>query len=218
MISARRVLHLALIAAAGALYLGMSHLAATSNHPPLITVLMSILPLSAVSIVSAWHSRTRYLSLILFAVCVLTFVLNLDYLRSHVAWLYFIQHAGAMLLLCITFGSTLVRGHSNALCSRIASFVVTEPLEADYLSYTWKVTLAWTIFFALSAMASVLLFFFGPIEAWSVFANLLTPILLGVMFAGEYLIRLRVMPNRTHFSISQTIDAYRKYSRGQSSR
>jgi uncharacterized membrane protein len=168
--------------------------------------------------VAAWQSRLRIASLTLCAAYAIAIILNLDNLRNHAAWLYFVQHAGAMTLLGATFGSTLGGRHADALCSRIASFVNPTPLDADYLHYTWNVTFAWTAFFILNALVSVSLFFFGPIESWSFFANLLTPALLGAMFAGEYLIRRRVMPDRAHFSIAATIHAYREYSRRQSLR
>ena len=213
MISIKQVIQLALISAAGIVYIGISHFTAISARPPLAAILVGILPLGAIALVTAWHSRARTLSLLLLTACALAVIFNLENLRNNAAWLYFVQHAGAMILLCIMFGGTLGDGHANALCSRIAQFVIIKPLDAHYLHYTWKVTLAWTIFFAIIAMMSVPLFFFGPIEAWSVFANLLTPLLLGAMFAGEYLIRLRVMPNRAHFSITETIHAYREYSR-----
>ena len=213
MISTRQVIQLALISAAGIVYISIGHFTAISDHPPLVAILVGILPLGAIALVTAWHSRARTLSLLLLAAFALAVILNLENLRNHAAWVYFVQHAGAMILLCIMFGGTLGGGHANALCSRIANFVLHNQMDADYLRYTWKVTLVWTIFFAISAMVSVSLFFFGPIEAWSVFANLLTPLLLGAMFAGEYLIRLRVMPNRAHFSITETIHAYREYSR-----
>jgi len=217
-ISARQALHFALIATAGSMYLGLSYFTAASVRPPLVAVFLGIVPLGAVALVAAWHSRLRIPALLLCAAGAITVVLNLDSLRNHAAWLYFVPHAGAMTLLGATFGSTLGCGHADALCSRIASFVHRTPLDADYLHYTWKVTFAWTAFFILSALVSVLLFFFGPIEAWSLFANLLTPVLLGAMFAGEYLIRQRVMPNRAHLSIAATIHAYREYSRRQSLR
>ncbi len=218
MISIRQAIQLALISAAGIVYVGIGYFTAISAHPPLAAILFGIVPLGAVALVTAWHSRARTLSLLLLAAGALTVILNLENLRNHAAWLYFVQHAGAMFLLCVMFGNTLGGGHANALCSRIAQFVIIKPLDAHYLHYTWKVTLAWTIFFAIIAMVSVPLFFFGPIEAWSVFANLLTPLLLGAMFVGEYLIRLRVMPDHAHFSITETIRAYREYSRRQDHR
>ena len=213
MISTRQIIQLALISAAGIAYIGIGHFTAISDHPPLVAILVGILPLGAIALVTAWHSRARTLSLLMLAAFALAVILNLENLRNHAAWVYFVQHAGAMILLCITFGITLGYSHADAFCSRIANFVLHNQMDADYLRYTWKVTLVWTIFFAISAMVSVSLFFFGPIEVWSIFANLLTPLLLGAMFAGEYLIRLRVMPNRAHFSITETIHAYREYSR-----
>ena len=218
MISARQALHFALIATAGSMYLGLSYFTAASVRPPLVAIFVGTVPLGAVALVAAWHSRLRIPALILCVACAISVVLNLDSLRNHAAWLYFVQHAGAMILLGATFGSTLGHGHAGALCSRIASFVHPTALDADYLHYTWNVTFAWTAFFILSALVSVLLFFFGPIEAWSLFANLLTPALLGAMFAGEYVIRQRVVPNRAHFSIAATIHAYREYSRRRSLR
>ena len=44
-----------------------------------------------------------------------------------------------------------------------------------------------------------------------VFANLLTPVFVGLMFVVEYLVRVRVLPDREHFSIAATIKAYRSY-------
>ncbi len=215
MISVRQIIQVVLAAAVGIVYLGIGYYSTIAPHPPLLTIFLGIIPLCAILLVSAWHSRARIILLLVYAACALIVVMNIDYLRNHVAWLYFIQHAGAMSLLCIMFGTTLVGDHAGALCSRIADFVHRGSMDADYVHYTWNVTLAWTIFFALSAVVSVALFFFGSIEAWSVFANLLTPILLGVMFVGEYLIRLKVLPNRAHFSIAETIVAYREYSRRQ---
>ena len=71
----------------------------------------------------------------------------------------------------------------------------------------------WTAYFVASAVVSVGLFFFGPIAVWSYFANLLTPVLVGLMFVVEYLVRVRALPDRAHFSIAQTIQAYRAYER-----
>lgn len=213
MITLRQALRLGLIATAGALYLGLSHFTAASERPPVIGLVVGLLPLGAIALVAAWNSRAPALALLLCTACVLALALNFDNLRQHAAWLYFVQHAGAMALLTITFGSTLGSAHQDALCSRIASLMQRAPLDADYLRYTWQVTVAWTLYFLASAILSVLLFSFGPVEVWSIFANVLTPVLLGVMFAGEYLIRLRVMPGRSHFSISETIQAYRDYSR-----
>lgn len=217
MIHFRHAIKYTLIATVGIGYVSVTHLALTSNAPPLAVVLFGIIPLGATALVTAWNSGMRAITLSLCVLLTLALFLNLEYLSEHAAWLYFVQHICAMLLLGLMFGSTLGKRHAEALCSRIAIFAIHEPLDATYLHYTWRVTLAWTIYFVLSAIISALLFFFGSLQAWSLFANLLTPVLLGTMFAGEYLIRQRVLPNRAHFSITEIIHAYREYSRRKTS-
>lgn len=112
-------------------------------------------------------------------------------------------------LLAITFGSTLGGDPADAFCSRIARMMLPSPVDPAYMRYTWKVTLVWTLYFCASALLSVGLFFFGPIAVWSFFANLLTPVLIGLLFVVEYLVRVRLLPERAHFSIAQTIKTYR---------
>lgn len=218
MISLRQLVLRTLMLVVGVAYIGANYFAAATAHPPLTLVLLGLAPLGAIALAAAWHSKFRVPALLLCAACALAIVMNLEILRSHVAWLYFIQHAGAMGLLSVTFGSTLGRGHADALCSRVVSLLLGPSVDADYLHFTWKVTVCWTIFFTVSAIVSVLLFFFGPIAEWSFFANVLTPIFLGAMFVGEYLIRIRVLPNRTHFKVTEIVKAYREYSHRQSSR
>lgn len=208
MISVRNLL----LASIGLAYLGVGYVATTVPHPPLITVLIGFVPLGAAALAAAWKSRARVPLLLLTLACMLLMAVFVNQLRDHVAWVYFVQHAGAMTLLGLTFGATLGGRHGEALCSRIATVVIRSPLDDRYLRYTWRVTLAWTIYFATSAVLSVLLFFFGPITAWSVLANVLTPITLGLMFVAEYFIRRRVLPDGPEVSIAATITAYRAFT------
>jgi uncharacterized membrane protein len=217
-ISIKPILQVLFVATVGTIYISLCYFSAISDHHPIFAVLLGILPIAVACFAAAWHFRSRNLSLLFVASCALIILLNFEYLQAHVAWLYFIQHVGAMSVLGVTFGRTLGQTHGDALCSSMARVMNHKPLDEGYLRYTWNVTLAWTIFFAISALVSVLLFFFGPIEIWSFFANVLTPILVVVMFAGEYLIRLRVLTDRPHFSISETIFAYREFSRRQNVR
>lgn len=213
MISWKTFLRVGLATVAGSIYLALGHIAASSQHPPLFALIVGLIPLGAITVVAAWNSRSRHLALTLCAIGTMAIPINIDYLSAHAAWVYFIQHAGAMTLLGFTFGATLNSGDAGALCSRMASFVLGARMDPEYLRYTWKVTVAWTAFFIITGTLSVILFFFGPIEIWSLFANLLTPVFVGAMFVGEYLIRVRVLPNRSHFSIIETIQAYREFSR-----
>ncbi len=208
-----RWLMMAAFAVAGAAYLALSHLLTITEHPSTLMLALGVTPMTILALLSSWHSRLRWLALTLLAVLALTAMLYLDELRNHVNWLYFVQHAGTMFLLAITFGSTLGREDADALCSSVTRLMLSGPADAAYMRYTWKVTLVWTVYFITSAVLSVGLFFFGPIAVWSYFANLLTPVIIGLIFVVEYLVRVRVLPKRAHFSIAQTIQAYRSHDR-----
>jgi uncharacterized membrane protein len=208
-----RWLLFAALALAGAAYLAFSHLLTVAEHPNLLMLAVGVTPLVAMAVLAAWHAPMRWLALSLLALLALAVLWYLDELRDHLPWLYFMQHAGAMSLLAITFGSTLWREPADALCSRIARLMLPSPVDPAYMRYTWKVTLVWAVYFCASAVLSVLLFFWGPIAIWSYFANLLTPVLIGLLFVVEYLVRVRLLPERAHFSIAQTIRAYRSYDK-----
>lgn len=197
--------------AVGAAYLGVGYLAVASEHPPLLALLVGMLPLVLLVLAMAWRTGPRWVTVpVAVAVCAWGLA-NLSRLQGHVAPFYFVQHVGAMGLLGLSFGSTLRGGHDQALCSRIATLVATEPLGAPYLRYTWWVTAVWTAFFALCGTLSVLLFVAGPLAWWAFFANVLTPVLVGALFVIEYLVRVRVLPGRPHMSITGTIQAYQRF-------
>ena len=204
-----RLLVIAVIAVAGAAYLAFSHLLTIDKRPSLMMLALGVTPLTFMALLAAWHSRMRWLALTLLVALALTMLLYLEELRNHVNWLYFMQHAGTMILLAITFGSTLGREDADALCSRVTRLMLPGPADPVYMRYTWKITLIWTVYFITSGVVSVGLFFYGPIAVWSYFANLLTPVIVGLMFVIEYLVRVRVLPDHAHFSIAQTIQAYR---------
>jgi uncharacterized membrane protein len=195
-----QALRLILIAAAGAAYLACTYVASVSEHPPLLSLIVGLLPVAGLSLATAWRAARRLPALLIWGVGLVAVGMHLDWLLAHVPWLYFVQHAGTMALLAIMFGSTLGRPE-DAICSRIALFALRSGVDAGYLRYTWGVTLAWTIFFVLSSLLSIGLFFLGSLEIWSLFATVLTPVLIGAMFVAEYLVRQRALPDRVHFSV-----------------
>jgi uncharacterized membrane protein len=122
------------------------------------------------------------------------------------AWFYYLQHVGMFLALGAWFGATLRPGR-EALVTRFARHA-GQALSASGLAYTRRVTLAWTAFFAAVAGVSTLLFFLAPLEAWSVFANLLTLPLSVAMFAAEYGVRLRAHPELCHGGVMRSVRAF----------
>lgn len=128
-------------------------------------------------------------------------------LQNPAAWLYFLQHFGVNSALALIFGRTLTGGR-RPLITVLAAFV-HETMTPELIRYTRQVTLAWALFFAGCSAVSVLLFFFGPIEAWSVFANILSLPLIGLMFLAENEVRKRTLPKRDLVGLKATVRAFR---------
>jgi len=94
------------------------------------------------------------------------------------------------------FARTLLPGR-EPLVTAIARFMHgTIPPEVE--RYTRRVTVAWCGFFAGMAAASIALAAFAPVPVWSLFSNVLSYPLVGLMFAGEYAIRRRRFPDYRH--------------------
>lgn len=123
--------------------------------------------------------------------------------------LYLAQHVGVHLFLAAGFGSTLRAGHTP-LITTLAARVHREFTPAMAL-YTRKVTVAWTIYFVTMAAVSLALFTFARFEVWALFANLLTPCSVALMFGAEYTLRYRLHPE---FERSSIADAIRSYLHG----
>jgi uncharacterized membrane protein len=127
-------------------------------------------------------------------------------LAAHLTWIYYLQHVGMFLALGAWFGVTLRPGR-EALVTRFARSA-GETLGASELNYTRRVTLAWTVYFVAVAGTSTLLFSLAPLEAWSVFANLLTLPLSVAMFAAEYAVRLRTHPELCHGGVMRSVRSF----------
>jgi uncharacterized membrane protein len=118
------------------------------------------------------------------------------------------SHATAYLFLLWYFGRTLARG-SEPIITRFARNVHgTLPPEMEL--FTRKLTIAWCVFFAAQPIASALLFAFAPLNAWSLFINLLNLPLLALMFAGQLVYRMVRHPDYPRTSVWQAIEAFTK--------
>ena len=128
--------------------------------------------------------------------------------RQNVALLYFIQHLGTNLALGILFGRTLLAGR-RPLVTHFALLAHDGKISLLKERYTRGVTIAWTTFFFGMATVSVGLFFFASAAAWSAFANLLSLLLIVLMFVVEHLVRMRMLPPEDKSSFADTIRGYR---------
>lgn len=118
--------------------------------------------------------------------------------------LYVLQHVAINLLLCGWFGSTLRAGR----LSLIGSFAQrVHPLTPGHAAYTWQVTRVWAVYFALMAVTSLLVYVLLPFSAWSLLSNLVSPVMIGALFIGEYLVRYRIHPEFERTTMAQALQA-----------
>lgn len=198
-----RRLRFAVLLVLGASYALAAHWFISDPELADFGAVLALAPWLAVGLLLAWQSRQR--GLMIAGCLALLGVLYLERgaLLENFTWVYFIQHAGSFVVLAIAFGRTLGRG-AEPMCTRLHR-VVHGSLTDDVARYTRQVTLAWTAFFVALCLISAGLFMLAPLAIWSLFANLLTPILVGAMFGAEYLVRLRVLPKFEHVGMLDSV-------------
>ena len=128
---------------------------------------------------------------------------------SNAQALYFAQHVGTNALLAWVFGHTLAAG-ATPLVVAFARMVHTE-LPAQIESYARKVTVAWTAFFIITCIVSIVLFFAAPIAVWSSFGVLLQWPSVAAFFVGEYVLRKILFKDFDHASMKQGFEAYQQH-------
>ncbi|MGA8890645.1 MAG: hypothetical protein WB493_03685 [Anaeromyxobacteraceae bacterium] len=89
------------------------------------------------------------------------------------------------LALLLAFGSSL-RG--IPLVERIARLQVSDLTPAE-VGYCRTVTAVWCAFFVLNGAAAAWLAVAGTREAWALYSGVVSYVAMGVLFAGEYVVR-----------------------------
>jgi len=185
----------------------LAHFTNESSHRGYLGALVAIAPVVLIALVLAWRSHRRLLMLGMLALLCVALWTWWPALEHHYGVVYWLQHMGMQLVLCIVFGRTLVADR-KPLCTRFAE-AVHAPLTPRHEIYARQVTVAWTVFFAAMAVVSTALFFAAPLATWSVFANFMTLPLVALMFIAEYLVRRRLLPDVRHTHILDAVRAFR---------
>ena len=89
-------------------------------------------------------------------------------------------------------------GPGPSLVTRMAEIMHGEALPDEVAAYTHRVTWAWVILFAVMTTANLLLALLAPREIWSLFANFINYLIVGLLFGVEYAIRRQRFPDYDH--------------------
>lgn len=204
--SGSRVALVGLLSVAFAL---LAHAAIIDGVSPTVGALLSLVPVAAFALWAMRRSRHREALLAVFALAGVGLWLGWGQLERHFPSLFFVEHAGANLLLGVLFGRTLAAGR-EPLCTRFAR-IIHGALPPEVLRYTRRVTLAWTAFFAALFTFSCALYLGGFLAAWSLLANIASPILVGAMFVAEYAVRMRALPHWERIGILGGVRAFSRH-------
>lgn len=172
--------------------------------------LLAIVPLAVLLLFLARRFPRHRATAVVLLAGVVAVVVVFPFLKLHFTSVFFLEHAGAQLVLAFLFGRTLAAGR-EPLVSAFARIVHGHALSPDEARYTRGVTVAWTIFFCALFASSCFLYLAGLTVAWSTLANILTPILVGAMFVIEYAVRYRILPNVERVGLMGGIHAFSRH-------
>lgn len=178
----------------------------TQLSPELVA--LAFLPISLIALDVLMHRFGKKTALLILGSGIGAVVIFLPLLQSHISVIYLLQHLTANLILGGWFAASLGPAR-EPVCTQLAG-MLHPGMHPQLRQYTTQLTRAWAGFFWLMAATSLLLYCFSPIFVWSIFANALTLPLVLLMFAGEYLVRLRVLPPQDHLGPLSALHAYQK--------
>ena len=122
--------------------------------------------------------------------------------------LYVLQHGGMHAALAWLFGHTLRPGQVpliSAMAERVHA-VVTPAMQ----QYTRALTQMWLAYFLAAIGVSAMLYALAPWPWWSLFCNVLTPLAVLGLFAGEHVWRWYRHPEFERISPLRIWHAYRQ--------
>ena len=89
------------------------------------------------------------------------------------------------------FAISLIR--PPTVIEKIARLSTQDELEAGAISYMQKVTCVWSAFFMLNASISAYTAIWGSEEQWVLYNGFIAYLLIGFLFAAEWLVRQKVI-------------------------
>ena len=173
-------------------------------------MVVALAPVLLIALILAWQAPQRVAMLLLVLAALLVLGWQWTTLTQHAGLVYWLQYTSMQLILFAMFARTLVGGR-KPLCTHFAE-IVHAPLSPSHVIYARQVTVAWSAFFLAMALTSTALFFWAPINTWSIFVNFMTWPLVGLMFVAEYGVRRWRLPELRHTRLLDAVRAYRHAS------
>ncbi|MDP9091243.1 MAG: hypothetical protein M3O26_21220 [Pseudomonadota bacterium] len=180
----------------------------SNSHPKAqnLGAVLSFAPMLTLGLVLIWRWSGALVALLVAAGLAWLLHEFWSLVTQNFSLVYLIQECGFYAIMAWSFARSLFKGRVP-LCTQLAD-KVHGPLSALELSYTRKVTVAWAIFFLTNLALMFLLFEFAPSQIWSLYVNFLMLPMILLMFAIEYTVRRRVLPQVKRSSLIDTLRVY----------
>lgn len=116
-----------------------------------------------------------------------------------------LNHAGALRLIPAVINLACLAGFSSTLRhppSMIERFArLQEPsLDNHAIAYTRRVTQVWCVFFVINGSIALYTALFSNLQVWTLYNGLIAYVLMGLLFAVEFMVRQRVKARATRSS------------------
>ena len=187
-------------------YSVLSHYSNLNPQAHDLRTVLALAPMLTLGLVLLWRWSGALMALLAAAAAAYLLRAFWPLFAQNFSIVYLLQQAGFYSIMAFTFGRSLRKG-SMPLCTQLAD-KVHGPLSALELRYTRQVTVAWVIFFLGNVAANFLLFEFAPLSVWSVYVNFCSLPLILLMFAAEYAVRRRVLPQVQSSGLIATLRVY----------
>ena len=194
-------------------YTMLAHYTNTAAGNENLGAVIALAPLLIAALSLAWRSPRRPAMLALFVAGCGALALAWPAIEHHYSRVYWFEHAGTQLALCLVFARTLGQGR-EPICSYFAR-MVHGSLTPVMQRYTRQLTAAWVIFFGAMAATSTILFVAAPLNIWSAFANFFTLPVTCLMFIAEFQARRHAHLDMQEVSIMAAVKAVWKSPGGQ---
>ena len=187
-------------------YSVLSHYSNLNPQAHDLRTVLALAPMLTLGLVLLWRWSGALVTLLAAAAAAYLLRAFWPLFAQNFSIVYLVQQTGFYSIMAFTFGRSL-RAGSVPLCTQLADRV-HGPLSELELRYTRQVTVAWVIFFLCNVAANFLLFEFAPLRVWSVFVNFCSLPLILLMFAAEYTVRRRVLPQVQSSGLIATLRVY----------
>jgi uncharacterized membrane protein len=173
-------------------YAALSHYSASSPDAKGLGAALSVAPVLLIGLILAWRWTRPLTALLIGAVAGTLLYRYWPAVERNFEWGDLVQQCAVYGLIAASFARSLFAGRIP-ICTQLASTMHGTLTPAE-IAYTRQATVAWVVFYVLTTVTILVLFFATSLRVWSLFVNFGVFGLMIVMGIADHALRRRVLP------------------------